>query len=249
MISTHISMSAWREILARTFDGIPGQDNVSPEWLVNPATRRRLKLDKYYPDVGIAIRFVGLLAKGQGRQSDWEVQESEQRDETREELCRVNQVELVKIDPDGEDPLGTLDALLRSIARAGRTIEQSRRSPGDKAKWMTAIGEARARANTLRSQLARSTDQALASLAEAWRDRETGFAFTPVSVPARPAPSRQISLEEGQRIRHERHGPGVVTALTPDGDDTKVSILFDDPLAGTRVFLLSLLGDKVAPER
>ena len=73
MLSTYFAMNAWREILARIFEDLPNQDNVSPDWLINPATKRRLKLDKYYPDIGIAFRFVGLTAKGQGRQSDWEV--------------------------------------------------------------------------------------------------------------------------------------------------------------------------------
>ena len=60
----YTEMNAWREILARTFDGFFEQDNVSPEWLINPATKRRLKLDKFYPEAGLAIRFIGLVAKG-----------------------------------------------------------------------------------------------------------------------------------------------------------------------------------------
>ena len=67
--SIPLAMNAWREILARIFDGFKAQDNVSPEWLINPATRRRLKLDRLYPDAGVAIRFAGLTAKGQ-RPSD-----------------------------------------------------------------------------------------------------------------------------------------------------------------------------------
>ena len=95
----YVEMNAWREILARIFEGFTEQDNVSPAWLINPATKRRLKLDKYFPEATIAIRFIGLTAKGQGRQSDWEVQETEQRDQTRVELCRINGVQLVLIDP------------------------------------------------------------------------------------------------------------------------------------------------------
>ena len=93
MSSTYFAISAWREILARIFTGFDEQDNVSPAWLVNPATNRRLKLDILYPQVGIAVRFVGLTAKGQGRQSDWEALEVEQRDQTRSELCRQNGVQ------------------------------------------------------------------------------------------------------------------------------------------------------------
>ena len=248
MSGNFLSLSAWREILARVFGTLPAQDNVTPEWLVNPATRRRLKLDKLYTDLGIAVRFEGLTAKGQGRQSDLEAAEIEQRDGTREEICRRHGVELVRIDADGEDPVKTLDALLRAIARAGRTIEQSSRTPGEKARWMTVIGGARDRANAVRLSMARNPDQAMATLAEAWRDRETALAAAPDPAP-RPPPTagERLALYEGQRLSHERFGPGVVTAIVPNGDgDTKVTILFDG--AGERTLLLSLAHDKLLAE-
>ncbi len=243
-----MAISAWREILARIFGNLPAQDNVTPEWLINPATKRRLKLDKLYTDLGIAVRFEGLTAKGQGRQSDWEAAEAEQRDGTREEICRRHGVELVRIDSDGEDPVKTLDALLRAIARAGRTIEQSSRPAGEKARWMTVIGAARDRANTVRMSLARDPDQAITNLADAWRDRETVLAATPDPSP-RPSPTagKRLALYEGQRLSHVRFGPGVVTALAANSDgDTKVTILFDG--AGERTLLLSLAHDKLEPE-
>ena len=36
MNSMYLAISAWRELLARVFTGFSEQDNVSPEWLVNP---------------------------------------------------------------------------------------------------------------------------------------------------------------------------------------------------------------------
>ena len=42
-MSTYLHMNAWREILARGFDGQEMQPNVSPAWLINPATRNNLK--------------------------------------------------------------------------------------------------------------------------------------------------------------------------------------------------------------
>jgi hypothetical protein len=248
MSGNYLPMNAWREILARVFTSVSAQDNVTPEWLINPATKRRLKLDKIYPDLGIAVRFEGLTAKGQGRQSDWEAAEAEQRDGTREELCRRNGIELMRIDIDGEDPVKTMDALLRVIARAGRTIEQSSRTAGEKARWMTVIGAARERANSVRLSLTRNSDQSMATLSEAWRDRETALAAAPDPAP-RPPPTAgaRLALREGDRLQHERFGPGVVTQLTPNGDgDTKVTILFDG--AGERTLLLSLAHDKLSPE-
>ena len=50
----------WREVLARIFAGCDAKYAVTPEWLVNPDTGRRLKLDCLYPEIGVAVRFVGL---------------------------------------------------------------------------------------------------------------------------------------------------------------------------------------------
>lgn len=244
MIGLYISINAWREILARIYEDIPCQDNVSPEWLVNPATRRRLKLDKYYPDIGIAIRFVGITAKGQGRQSDWEAQETEQRDETREELCRANGVQLVLVDPDDGDPLKPLDALIRAQARASGQLTGSARSAADKQRWMPKLGAARQRAEELRARIAKAPEQALATLAEAWRDREAGIAAALAAPPAAFKPVRSsLKLSEGQRVRHERYGDGVVTALSGVDEQRKVVILFDG--GAEKTFLLSLVQDKL----
>ncbi len=75
MSGIYLNMNAWQEIQARIFEGFIVQSNVSPAWLINPATRRKLKLDRLYPEAAIAVRNVGLTAKGQGRQSDWELLE------------------------------------------------------------------------------------------------------------------------------------------------------------------------------
>ena len=121
--------------MARVFNGFTEQDNVSPAWLVNPTTRRRLKLDKYYPEAGIAVRIVGLTAKGQGRQSDLEVADAEQRDQTRADLCRQNGVQLFLLDPE-EDVLKSLDHFLRVLARASRLLAQSEQPAKHKSEWM-----------------------------------------------------------------------------------------------------------------
>ena len=173
MNNIYISISTWREILARVFTGFAEQDNVSPEWLVNPATHRRLKLDKYYPEAGVAVRFVGLTAKGQGRQSDWEVLENEQRDQTRAELCRLNGVQLVTVDPQ-EDLVKQVDGLLSNLARASRALAQGKQPADFKTQWMPALAAARDRAEKLRALIVKNPEQMTANLADAWRDREAG---------------------------------------------------------------------------
>jgi hypothetical protein len=243
----YVHMNAWREILARIFVEFKGQDNVSPEWLVNPATRRRLKLDLYYPDAGVAIRFVGLTAKGQGRQSDWEVLETEQRDQTRAELCHLHGVQLVLIDAE-EDAAKQVDGLVRTLARASRTLAQGERSAGEKQKWMPALSSARTTASQLHQLIAKNPEQMMANLAESWRDREAGFATTSVAVvptpqrtPARSGGAGNFAV--GQRVRHERFGDGVITGVNPDGTDLMLSILFDG--AQERTFLSSLVQGKL----
>jgi hypothetical protein len=246
MDSMHIALNAWREILARTFAEFTRQENVSPAWLINPATRRRLKLDCYYPEAGVAVRFVGLKAKGQGRQSDWEVMEEEQRDQTRTELCQVNGVQLFLLDA-LEDPVKQLDSLIRLLSRAGRVLAQGDRPAADKSLWQPRLGAARTQAEELRRLVARHPEQMMANLSDSWRDREFGLATPPAPLPM-PSPARgaappTLRLFEGQRVAHAKYGAGVVTAFGGTGDDARVSILFDADQE--RTFLLNLVQDKL----
>ncbi len=243
MSTIFLALNAWREILARVFEGFAAQTNVSPEWLVNPATRRRLKLDYYYPDAGFAVRLAGLTAKGQPRQSDWEALEDEQRDQTRAEMCRQNGVQLFLIDP-MEDPVKQLDALTRLLSRASRTLAQSDRPDREKARWMPKLAEARERVSGLRSRVDKAPEQMMANLAESWRDREAGPppAPEPLPMPAVASVSAK-GLAVGRRVAHERFGPGVITAREGDGAEAKISILFDGEQE--RTFLLALVQDKL----
>jgi hypothetical protein len=236
------NINAWREILARTFAGFSEQDNVSPEWLVNPATRRRLKLDKYYPEAGIAVRFLGLMAKGQGRLSDEEAWETEQRDQTRVELCRQHGVQLFLLDP-MEDSVKQLDGLVRTLSRASRTLAQSDQPPAYKQRWMPALSLARERATAVRERVSKDPTQMMATLSEGWRDREANLAVRA----AEPTPASPVtaSYSTGQRVRHERFGEGVIIELRGEGSEQTLTILFD--ATQERTFLLSLVHDKLTP--
>ena len=250
MNSFYIALSAWREILARVFAGFAEQDNVSPEWLVNPATRRRLKLDKYYPDAGIAVRFIGLTAKGQGRQSDWEALETEQRDQTRAEICRLHGVQLVTVDP-AEDLVKQVDGLLSTLSRVSRTLAASKRTDKEKAQWMPALAAARDRAEKLRAVIVKDPEQMAANLANGWRDREAGTALE-LNTPPRSngaasgkngGKSATLVLSPGQRVRHIKFGDGVILSIDGSGDQAQVRILFD--AAAERAFQADLLYDKL----
>ena len=240
---TYTLMSAWSELLARIFDGFAEQNNVSPAWLVNPSTNRKLKLDKVYPDVSIAVRFVGLTAKGQGRQSDLEVLDNEERERARAELCRTHGIYLATVTLDDE-MVKQMDALLSVLARASRSLAQGGRSAAEQSIWMPALAAARTRAEQLRSRIVRDPEQMLENLAAAWRDREATLALQ-LSVPAATPANHgaALVLSPGQRVRHARFGEGVVTRIDGGGVDAMVAILFD--AAQERTFRADLLVDKV----
>ena len=242
-MSSALNIMAWREILARTMQDFAVETDVSPAWLVNPATNRRLKLDLLYPEVGLAVRFVGLTAKGQPKQSDWELQEETQRDQTREELCRQHGVELFLLDPDYPHPGEQIQRLRTILSRLSRTLAQSDRPNRDKQTLMPRLSEARGRLDD-NARRVKSPDN-LALFTELWRDRETAaiVAARPAAPAAKSRSARPLRLAEGARVQHERFGPGVVHSIDPDGGDPKVTILFDN--GEQRTFLASLVSDKL----
>ncbi len=114
-------VNGWREVLARIFDGFIVEYGLTPEWLVNPETNRRLKLDCFYPQIGVAVRFVGLegTARKQ-RKSDEEVMAEEAREQARAAVCRQHGVVLISIDPDGEPRAALRQIEMASHARPHR---------------------------------------------------------------------------------------------------------------------------------
>nr|HMN28962.1 hypothetical protein [Caldilineaceae bacterium] len=175
-------------------------------------------------------------------QSDWELLETEQRDETRAELCRLNGVQLVLIDAE-EDPVKQMDALVRTLSRASRLLAQSDRPARDKQRWMPALNSAREAALDLRGRLSKAPQQMLTNLAESWRDRE--LALSNQTMMPLPMPTGGVgpSFAVGQRVRHERFGDGIITALRTEQSDVTLTILFE--ASQERTFLASLVQDKL----
>lgn len=249
MSASYLNINAWREILARVFQECSVEYNVSPNWLVNPATKRKLKLDYLYPEINIAVRITGLTAKGQGRRSDLDLQEDAQRDQTRIELCRLNGVQLMVVDP-FDDPVKQIDALLRVISRASRLLAEADESKKRKQQGMDALGKAHQQATDLRGRLSRQGEKMLSTLSEGWRDREAGLAVElQQSVQEeKPAPSPKVlralaKLQSGQRVVHSHFGNGVVTAIEGEAEEQKITILFDADRE--RTFLLNRVADKL----
>ncbi len=244
-MSSALTLMAWREILTRVMDTFQVQPDVSPEWLVNPATNRRLKLDLLYPEAGLAVRFVGLTAKGQPKQSDWEFQEEEQRDQIRAELCRQNGVELFLLDTDHPQPAEQLQKLRTILSRLSRTLARSSRPEQDKATLMPQLAAARSRLDEI-SRRVKSPDD-LALFAELWRDREAAGVASTRPAPAASPAAQPLRLQPGQSVRHERFGPGTVLAVDETSGDAQVTIRFDT--GEERTFLASLAGGKLSVTR
>ena len=118
-------VNGWREVLARIFEGFDAELNLSPEWLINPETNRRLKLDYLYSDVNLAVRFVGLEGTGQKRRkSDQEVVAEQEREDAREAVCREHGVVLISIDPDDE-PRNALRRLESGLSRPRPSLHRT----------------------------------------------------------------------------------------------------------------------------
>ncbi|MEA3337732.1 MAG: hypothetical protein U9R25_17695 [Chloroflexota bacterium] len=241
-MSSGLNMMAWREILARVMDSFDHQDNISPDWLINPATGRRLKLDQLYDEVGLAIRFVGLTARGQPRQSDWELTDDEQRNQIRAELCRQNDVELFLLDPNTPYPRDQLRKLRSALSRISRLLAQGNRPDEDKLTYMPMLAESRARLDEVVSRVRQPED--LAIYAELWRDRETesiAATRTPVAKGNAGAVA-PVDFKPGMPIIHGKFGAGTVERV--DGiDDPQITIRFED--GAERRFLASLVADKL----
>ena len=249
MSSTYLSVNAWREILARVFNDPDLQSNISPDWLINPATRRRLKLDYLCQSIGVAVRFSGLTGKGRRRPGDRELLEEDQRDQIRDELCRLHGIQLAVIDP-FDDPVKQMDRFLTVLSRASRLTALDGRTSREKGVSMDALAAAVQSAYQLRFSLSRNPEQTVGTLAEAWRDREANIATSLQKEAAVKKPpttrSQQRTLAQlacGQRIVHTHFGDGVITEVSGEGEEKRIKILFDGDQE--RTFLASLLADKL----
>jgi hypothetical protein len=241
----------WREIFTRILGDFAVEENVTPPWLRNPNTKRLLKLDLYYPDVGVAVRLQGLQGQRKARKSDQEEIEEAQRDELREELCRQHGVRLINVDLGAGEPRAVFNELSRALATASRVVAQGDSGRVDKGRLMPNLAQARQTLERVRMQVRRAEDVAL--YADAWRDREMA-AIAAVQAEAKPTSARggtafksgriiATVYKPGAEVKHERFGRGTVVATQLDGDDMAITISF--VTAGERKFLVSLVQDKL----
>ena len=228
--------------MARVFDGFVTEYGLTPDWLVNPETNRRLKLDCFFPEIATAVRFVGLEGTTRKqRKSDDEALAEDAREQARAAVCRPHGVVLVSIDPDGE-PRTALRNIEMGLARATSQLAQNTEVPhARKQKVMPMLAQARRRAGRFAPKL--TVPEKLNLYAEMWWDRQANLtAQAPAESAARALPRFEIGME----VYHERFGPGRVTAIAPEDGDTKLTIDFVE--AGVRSFYASLVAGKLTPQ-
>lgn len=230
-IPVWLTTNAWREILARIFEGVETNMNVSPEWLVNPATNRRLKLDMLFPRLGVAIRLEGLQSQKRRQRPSLEEEVQEQaRARARVEVCRAHGIELVVVDVTGDDPRATLQEIDISLSRAKTRLKNR--------ALRQQINQARSTAAAIARQVRSLRDLKL--YADLWQDRQYQIA-----EPAQtPQPDRPLpAFKAGMEVEHTRFGPGVIVAVSPSGNDTLLTV--DFITAGQKTLAASLVADKL----
>ncbi len=236
-------VNGWREVLARVFEGFDAELNVSPEWLINPETNRRLKLDYLYRDINLAVRFVGLEGREQKRRkSDQEVLAEQEREDAREAVCREHGVVLVSVDPDDE-PRNTLRRLESALARAAAQLAQNGKVPhARKQALMPLLSQARRRTGEFTTKL--TVPEKLGVYAEMWYDRQANLAAQAPDSARRAGPPP--AFRQGMEVYHQRFGAGEITEIRPEGKDMNISVRFRD--GSVRMFLASLVADKLTPQ-
>jgi hypothetical protein len=236
-------VNGWREVLARVFDGFDAELNLSPEWLVNPETNRRLKLDYLYRDINVAIRFVGLEGREQKRRkSDQEVQAEQEREDAREAVCREHGVLLISVDADDE-PHNTLRRLETTLSRATAQLAQNPAVPHPrKQALMPLLSQARRRAGEFTAKL--TVPERLGIYAEMWYERQANLATqAPQAMKRSGSPP---AFRTGMDVYHQRFGAGQITEIKPEGRDMSITVSFMD--GSVRMFLASLVADKLSPQ-
>ena len=225
--------NAWREILIRIFENVDTQFNVSPEWLVNPATNRRLKLDLFYPEIGVAVRLEGLQGKQRKQRLSLEEEvQARDRSNARVEACRARGIQLILVDLTADQPQSTFQQIDQALSRAAQAIDNKENLPQ--------LKKSRATASALVHKIQVENDLKL--YADLWQDRQYQLSEPAQSQPAaKPA----VTFSEGMEVEHTTFGPGVILSTSASNGDTLLTV--DFITAGTKTLAASLVADKLVP--
>jgi hypothetical protein len=235
-------LNAWREILARVFEGFSERRDVTPDWLVNPDTNRRLKLDVVYPDIGVAIRYSGLQVGNKSRRLSLD-EESKQRvrDTARARVCLEHGILLVQIDVTAGEPLPTMHELRMALGDASRRLAQSHRPHHQKTRLMEQLSQARSRMDDIVRRVRGAEDLRL--FADLWQDRQYAAGAPPSDETASAVAS--VEYAAGMAVRHTTFGEGYVVAVQREPAGQLITVCFRD--GALRKFAAHLVCDKMSP--
>lgn len=226
--------NGWREVFARVFEDFEAQYNVTPDWLINPATSRRLKLDILYPQLNIAVRFEGLHGKQRRRPSLEEEDQQRVRFDARVTECLKHGIQLVVVDLINGKPRRVLQQIDRVLSEsASTTIDEDLRQNIRKARRAT--GE---------FLLKISVTDNLVLYADLWQDRQYRLAEPESTYTARPS---SIEFTPGMAVEHTNFGPGTIIKTSPSNGDTFITV--DFVTAGQKTFAASLVAGKLRPRQ
>lgn len=107
---------AGRNVVERVLGQFTAIDDAAPEWLLDAETGRRLAVDKLYPALGIAVKFVD--SSGAPRES------IASQNETLAALCRRAGIRLILVSADSQTTGQALDEMRVALNSAARRIAQ-----------------------------------------------------------------------------------------------------------------------------
>lgn len=237
-------VNAWREILLRVLGEFHAEENVMPEWLVNPETNRRLKLDLLYPQIGLAIRFVGLQGRERKQRPSLEEEEQQQaRDEARAELCERHGVTLVSIDTVHGEPKDVFRELRMGLTRSAARLARESNGDKDREKYREALSEARSRLESLARKVRLIEDLKL--YAELWDDRHYTSNLPREEPGTQNDNGTPRDYRAGMLVEHSSFGMGVVQEVRVEEGESFVTVLFEN--GREKTFAASLVADKLLP--
>jgi len=230
-----VQTNAWREIFTRIFMGWQVEINVYPEWLLNPETNRRLKLDFLCTDMGIAVRLEGVKKRGQ-RSRRLSLEEEDQkrlRDNTRFNLCRAHGVELLVIDVASDAVKPLFRELEMALSQAKQRTKDSEIRTQINESWHVALAIAR----KIR------TNADLKLYADLWQDRQYQIPTADKSEP--PSPELISRYVEGTDVEHKAFGLGTIIRTEESGGDTILTVDFLD--VGRKTLAASVVTELLQP--
>lgn len=118
-----------REFLTLLIDSAQFQDDAAPGFLVNPVTRERLQLDRFYPELKVAFEYQGAQHFGETEQvSEEESRQQQARDLMKIGMCVRQGITLVEVLPKEltfkglQKKVGALQVPLRDLKGQDRLI-------------------------------------------------------------------------------------------------------------------------------